>query len=349
MTDRPTQGEAKELLLDLPVRAEWSNANCYWRLIDNRGEVIGRLRSDVDAEAVTEFINASGQRAPLSHSAERELSEIKERHTAHELYLADYHMDGWRPPAHADRGRLIEMLTESYAALGRAINVSLSSGWILRKENLVLISSNTKLQAEVTRLRQLQQKLIEIGAENVYGLHKRLTAELAEAKAEEESSTTQIIHLGNLLSGVVNALKGEPGPCKWHSTHNAPEVARAVMTELAEAKAELGRVREAASVILDVFLPNPEPGENAYVEHMALEKLRHALSSAATREEPTGPTTYRGYNIRPLTSRIGTWYGWEIDGYDGAPDSPTRNHWGRAKSIEACREAIDDLLEGSES
>ena len=64
----------------------------------------------------------------------------------------------------------------------------------------------------------------------------RAAAELAELRAEDETSHALIVKQAKLLTGVANALRGEPEPLHLHSHHDLPELA-------AELRAELERLR----------------------------------------------------------------------------------------------------------
>lgn len=62
-------------------------------------------------------------------------------------------------------------------------------------------------------------------------LIRRLQAELADVKAEEDNSYQLVARMGALLKGVVNALRGAPPPDTLWSYHDAPDRAQAAIDE----------------------------------------------------------------------------------------------------------------------
>lgn len=65
-----------------------------------------------------------------------------------------------------------------------------------------------------------------------------------ELEAEEGLATSLIARQALILEGVANALKGEPGPLQLHSTHDLPEVAERVITELGELRHRIGSLEK---------------------------------------------------------------------------------------------------------
>lgn len=61
---------------------------------------------------------------------------------------------------------------------------------------------------------------------------QQVMAELAEEKQEMEGAYALSSRQADLLTGVVNAIKGDPPPDTLWSHHDAAELARKVMTEL---------------------------------------------------------------------------------------------------------------------
>lgn len=58
----------------------------------------------------------------------------------------------------------------------------------------------------------------------------------AEQQQLAEEYHQLVTRLGNLLTGVANALKGDPDELAWHDWSDLPAVATAVMTDLGEAR-----------------------------------------------------------------------------------------------------------------
>lgn len=67
---------------------------------------------------------------------------------------------------------------------------------------------------------------------------------IAELEEEEVSMTDVIIRQGDLLRGVVNALKGPPPPDTSWSHHDAPELAQNLVNELAAIRSEIADLRD---------------------------------------------------------------------------------------------------------
>jgi hypothetical protein len=65
----------------------------------------------------------------------------------------------------------------------------------------------------------------------------------------------------------------------------------------------------------------------------------------------TEPVAYRGYTISPADGEdYGAWwmrhpYTFQVDDYDGDPDSSNRHQFGSGTTIDDCKRRIDEQLE----
>lgn len=90
-----------------------------------------------------------------------------------------------------------------------------------------------------------------------------MAAEEIERLDEEESDGHRLIaRQGKLLTGVVNAIRGEPDEMSMHSHHDAPELARKAMTVVHAARAVLVEYLETLRLAArqgdaDANAPNP--------------------------------------------------------------------------------------------
>lgn len=89
-----------------------------------------------------------------------------------------------------------------------------------------------------------------------------------EMREEEELSHTLIGRQGDLLRGVVNALKGEPPELTSWSHHDAPELAAAAVKRIAELRKQNQWLHEIAKLILEDFNKEAWEEANAYVKNL---------------------------------------------------------------------------------
>lgn len=102
-------------------------------------------------------------------------------------------------------------------------------------------------------------------------------AEVERLREEVADQHTLIQRQGDLLTGAVNALRGEPPELTWWSHHDVAERAAGLVAELAAERAKVERVAELA----DFFqgrLPDGTGNGRAYNSYRVAEFIRAALT-----------------------------------------------------------------------
>jgi prefoldin subunit 5 len=105
---------------------------------------------------------------------------------------------------------------------------------------------------------------------------------LADVTQEERDGSRLIQRQSDLLTGVVNALKGEPPSLTLWSHHDAPELARQAVAALAQREEDVTRLREWADAKIERMLARAD--EIAVV----IAKTLHEVLDRLTRHQPSG-------------------------------------------------------------
>lgn len=110
-------------------------------------------------------------------------------------------------------------------------------------------------------------------------LIRRLQAELADVKAEEDNSYQLVARQGALLTGVVNALRGNPPPDTMWSHHDAVELAEKMMAELAEVKRDIDRSNRVQTLEAELALVTADRDTLLKMTGTTLEEVAERLRS----------------------------------------------------------------------
>ena len=105
------------------------------------------------------------------------------------------------------------------------------------------MSEVEQLRAEVEQLRVENRELVE-SLDRIAVERDTFKTERGELRAEVSDSSRLIWKQAQLLTGVVNAVRGKPGPLELHSHHDAAELVQAVVAERDALSARLQAVRD---------------------------------------------------------------------------------------------------------